>query len=70
MASTKETSRNTKPGAGYPVPSIYMLSPGVVPWRNNLLKVGLPLKEESFSDFQDQTPWCLASGLDAMGLGV
>src|SRR5215216_7660886 len=47
-----------------------MLSPGVETWRKSLLKVGFARKEESFSDFQDQTPQSLASGPDAMGLGI
>src|SRR6266511_3423301 len=47
-----------------------MLSPGVETWSKSLLKVGFARKEESFLDFQDQTPQSLASGPDTMGLGV
>ena len=47
-----------------------MLSPGVETWSKSLLKVGFAHKEDSFSDFEEQTPQFLAFGPDAMGLGV
>ena len=47
-----------------------MLSPGVETWSKSLLKVGFARKARVPLGLQDQTPQSLASGPDAMGLGV
>ena len=47
-----------------------MLSPGVETWSKSLLKVGFARKARVLLGLQDQTQQSLASGPDAMGLGV
>ena len=47
-----------------------MLSPGFKTWSKSLLKVGFAQKARVPLGLQDQTPQSLASGPDAMGLGV
>ena len=47
-----------------------MSSPGVETWSKSLLKVGFARKARVTLGLQDQTPQSLASGPDAMVLGV